>query len=135
MTARVDAVIVACAISAGIHAALVPEHLEEARAAGTAFAVSAGVLVALAVALTRRPAARTLHAAALLTFAGLLVSYALAITTGIPLLHPEREPVEGLAVATKAIEAAGALAALHLLRPRTVPAARPSLIHPKGSTT
>ena len=43
MTARVDAVIVACAVSAGIHAALVPEHLEEGRAAGIAFAVSAAV--------------------------------------------------------------------------------------------
>ena len=38
-------------------------------------------------------------------------SYALAITTGLPVLHPDPEPVDGLALATKAIEAAGLLAA------------------------
>ena len=40
----------------------------------------------------------------------------LAITVGLPLLHPQPEPVDGLAVATKVVEAAGLAAALHLLR-------------------
>ena len=65
--------------------------------------------------------------------AGLLASYALATTTGVPLLHPEAEPVDGLALVTKAIEAAGLLAALSLLRRR--PAAAFSLIQPKGTLT
>jgi hypothetical protein len=64
-------------------------------------------------------------------FVGLLASYALATTTGLPVLHPDSEPVDGLALATKAIEAVGLLAATSLLwRPFTV-----TLSHPKGTLT
>jgi hypothetical protein len=121
VTARADTLrdllIAACAISAGIHAALVPAHLAEGAAAGVAFAVSAAVLAALAVALTSRPTPVVLATTAA-AFAGLLVAYALAITTGLPVLHPEPEPVEGLALFTKAVEATGLVAAVQLLRPR-----------------
>ena len=52
------------------------------------------------------------------------MSYALAVTTGVPLLHPDREAVDLLALGTKAVETVGLLAAAGLLRgPRTV--ARP----------
>ena len=52
-------------------------------------------------------------------FVGLLGSYALATTTGLPVLHPDPEPVDGLALATKAIESIGLFAAASLLwRPR-----------------
>ena len=44
------------------------------------------------------------------------MAYALAVTTGLPLLHPEPEPVDGLAVVTKAIEAVGLVTAWSLLR-------------------
>jgi hypothetical protein len=54
--------------------------------------------------------------AAAVVLAGLLAAYALATTTGLPVLHPEVEPVDGLALLTKAIEAAGLLAASRLLR-------------------
>jgi hypothetical protein len=112
-----DAVIVACAISAGIHGALVPEHLEEGAAAASGFAVSAVLLAALAVAVTRsiRPIFLTGAAAVL---AGLIVSYALAITTGVPVLHPDPEPVAGIAVFTKLVELAGLFAAADLLSNR-----------------
>jgi hypothetical protein len=113
---RRDVVILACAISAGIHGALVPAHLDESPAAGWAFAASTAILTALAVALTRRPAARAPLAFAAATLGGLLAAYAIAVTTGLPLLHPEPEPVEGLAVFTKAIELIGLLAAWSLLR-------------------
>ena len=113
-----DVLILACAISAGIHAALVPEHLEEGRAAAGGFALSAVLLAALAIALTIRLTPSLLLAVgALMT--GLLVSYALAITTGVPILHPDVEPVEGLAVFTKAVEVAGLVAAADLLLART----------------
>jgi len=113
-----DVLILACAISAGIHAALVPEHLEEGRAAAGGFAVSAVLLAALAIALTIRLTPSLLLAAgALMT--GLLVSYALAITTGVPVLHPDVEAVEGLALFTKAVEIAGLIAAADLLITRT----------------
>lgn len=109
-----DVLILACAISAGIHAALVPEHLGEGRAAAGGFAVSAVLLGALAIALTYRVTPLLLVAAgALMT--GLLVSYGLAITTGVPILHPDVEPVDGLALFTKAVEIAGLVAAADLL--------------------
>ena len=127
-----DALIVACAISAGVHAALAPEHYDESRALGLGFLGSAMALAALGVWLTRHvtPAALALSGAA---FAGLLAAYALAITAGLPLLHPEPEPVVGLAVATKVVEAAGLAAALHLLwRAR---AALGVAFQPKGALT
>jgi CHASE2 domain-containing sensor protein len=129
---RGDVVILACAVSAGIHGALVPGHFDESTGAGLGFAAATAALAALVVWLTRRPASRPAFATAAVTFAGLLAGYALAITTGLPLLHPDPEPVDGLALATKAIEAAGLLAATSLLwRPRiaaTVP-------QPKGTLT
>ncbi len=64
---------------------------------------------------------------------GLLVSYALAITTGVPLLHPDVEPVEGLALVTKAIEGVGLLVGLHLLQ-RRCPAVSLTLVQPKGTS-
>jgi hypothetical protein len=113
---RRDIVILACAISAGIHGALVPSHFDESIGAGLGFAAATVLLAAVALTLTLRPAPALALTGAAAVFAGLLVSYALATTTGLPVLHPDPEPVEGLALATKAIEAIGLLAALHLLR-------------------
>jgi hypothetical protein len=128
-----DVLIVACAVSAAIHAALMPHHLAEGTGPGLGFAVAALLLAGLAVALTRRPA-DAIVAVAGVVLAGLLASYALATTTGLPLLHPEAEPVEALALATKGIEAVGLLAATHVLRRRR-PAAAPNHPRPKGSLT
>ena len=91
---RTDVVILACAISAGIHAALAPEHFAEGVGAGTGFVVSAVLLAALAATLSLRPS-EAARAATALVFAGLLAAYALVIVTGVPYLHPERETVEG----------------------------------------
>jgi hypothetical protein len=109
-----DAVIAVCAVSAGIHGALVPDHFAEGTGPGAGFLASAVVLAALAIRLTRRPASTTALAA--LVLAGLLASYALATTTGLPVLHPDPEPVGGLALFTKTVEVVGLLAAAHLLR-------------------
>jgi hypothetical protein len=109
-----DLVIVACAISAGVHAALTPGHYAEGAAAGAGFGASTFLLALLAFALTRTASAVALAGASAL-LAGLIASYALAITTGIPLLYPHPEPIEGLALVTKAVELAGLGAALHLL--------------------
>jgi hypothetical protein len=129
---RRDIVILACAISAGIHGALVPDHFDESIGAGLGFAAATVLLAALAVALTLRSARALAGAAAV--FAGLLASYALATTTGLPVLHPDPEPVDGLALATKAIEAIGLLAALRLLR-RGRPAFAAGLPQTKGTLT
>ena len=128
---RGDVVILACAVSAGIHGALVPAHFDEGAGAGVGFAAAAVVLAWLVVWLTRRPISRPALAVAAATFAGLLGSYALATTTGLPVLHPDPEPVDALALATKAIEIVGLLAATSLLwRPFAV-----TLPQPKGTPT
>jgi hypothetical protein len=126
-----DGVILACAVSAGIHGALVPGHFDEGTGAGLGFAGATVALAALAVWLTRRPESRPALAAAAAVLAGLLAAYVLAITSGLPLLHPDPEPVDGLALATKAIEAVGLLTATRLLR-------RPVALNvplPKGTPT
>jgi hypothetical protein len=126
-----DLVILACAVSAGIHGALVPGHFDEGIGAGLGFVAATVALAGLVVWLTRRPANASALAAAALTLGGLLASYALATTTGLPVLHPHPEPIDGLALATKAIEAAGLLAATSLLW-RHVAATLPQ---PKGRLT
>ena len=123
-----DIVILTCAISAGIHAALVPEHFDEGTGPGMGFVLSAVLLVALAVVLTRRSSPLAFAAAAAV-FAGLLAAYALAVTTGLPVLHPETETMDGLALFTKGVEAIGLVVALIAL-------GRPSLVihmQPKGT--
>jgi hypothetical protein len=127
---RRDVVIVACAISAGIHGALVPAHFDEGAGAGLGFAAATVVLTALVVGLTLRPARTRLLAAAAAVLLSLLASYLLAVTTGVPVLHPQPEAIDGLALATKAIEAVGLLAAMNLLRRPTVALTLPQ---PKGT--
>ena len=133
MNLRRDVVILACAISAGIHGALAPAHFDEGTGAGVGFVASTVLLAGIAIALTVRPDAQLPLVGAALVFAGLLGSYVLATTTGFPVLHPEPEPVDGLALATKAIEAIGLVTALTLLRHR--PAVSHSLNQPKGTLT
>jgi hypothetical protein len=128
---RNDLVILACAISAGIHAALTPSHFDEGTGPGLGFAAATVALTGIVIWLTWRPASTPALAAAAATLSGLVASYALAITTGVPLLHPHPEPVDGLALATKAIEIVGLLAATSLLWRRV------AITHagPKGALT
>jgi hypothetical protein len=132
LAAERDVVIVACAISAGVHAALAPEHFDESTAMGIGFLGSAFALAILVVALTRHatPVALALAGAVLV---GLLAGWILAIGVGLPLLHPETEAVDVLALATKAVEAAGLAAALRLLMRRKESAGL--ALPPKGALT
>ena len=110
-----DIVILACAVSAGVHGALAPGHFDEGTGAGPGFVVATVALAAVVVSLTRRPGSRVAVGAAAALLGGLLASYLLAVTTGLPVLHPDPEPLDGLALATKAIETAGLLVATSLL--------------------
>ena len=128
---RADVVIIACAISAGIHGALVPGHFAEGAGAGLGFAAATVSLAVVVLSLTRRPGSRSTLGAAAALLGGLLASYALAVTTGLPVLQPDPEVVDGLALVTKAIEAVGLLVATSLLwRPVALIALRP-----KGTLT
>jgi hypothetical protein len=128
---RTDLVIVICAISAGIHCALVGVHFQEGKGAGLGFVAATILLALLAVVLTRKPSQLALVATAAV-FVGLIASYGLVLTTGFPVLDPEPEAVDGLALFTKAIEAAGLVLVGSLFR-------RPSLVvtvtQPKGTLT
>ena len=128
---RTDTLIVTCAISAGIHGALVPEHFDEGTGAGLGFLAATVVLAALAALLTYRPTQLALFTAAAV-FAGLIAAYAAVVWAGVPVLHPEREALDGLALFTKAVEAAGLVLAVGLLRRPSIAFA---LSHPKGTLT
>ena len=106
--------VVACAISAGIHGALVREHFVEGIGPGLGFLVATVLLFGLAAALVIQPSERWVVASATV-MAGLIVSYVLAVTTGLPILHPDVEPVDGLALFTKSVEALGLLVTFDLL--------------------
>lgn len=93
-----DLAIVAAAVSAGIHAALAPAH-------GMPFVAAAVLLAAAAVWLTLRPSSTLAAVGAACVFGGLLGAYAAAVGVG-------GEPLDALALATKAIEAAGLVAAI-----------------------
>ena len=110
-----DVVVLVCAISAGVHAALAPEHFSHSVATGVGFAASAVALAALALLLARDPTSRPGLIAAVLVLAGLLVAYLFAITTGVPVFLPDPEPVELVAVLTKIFELAALVAAVSLL--------------------
>jgi hypothetical protein len=117
---RIDLIVLACAVSAGIHSALVPDHFTEGTPAGIGFVVANVLLLGLAVALTRNPSQPVLMATAAV-LAGLIASYVAVVATGVPVLHPEREALDGLALFTKAVEGVGLALAAGLLR-------RPSLV-------
>ena len=122
---RRDLVVLACAISAGIHGALTSDHFAESVGAGVGFAGTTVVLAGLVIALTLRPASVLALAGAATVLGGLLAAYGLAISSGVPLLHPDPEPVEGLALATKAVEAIGLVAAVGVLGRRAAPRPAP----------
>lgn len=127
-----NVVILACAISAGIHGALVPAHFAEGAGPGVGFVAATALLAAIAIAITLHPASELAVAGAALVLAGLLAGYVLAATTGLPVFHPGPEPVDGLALATKAIEAVGLLAAASLVWRPWVAARH---LRPKGTLT
>jgi hypothetical protein len=102
--------------SAGVHAALVPEHLHESTALGIAFIGSAVSLVVVAV-LTRTPRHDAwAPAAAAAVLLGTAAAYLLSRTTGLPGLITDPEEVDLLGVVTSSAEVVAAAAALFLSR-------------------
>ena len=127
---KVDLIVIACAVSAGIHGALVPDHFREGAGTGIGVVIATVLPAALAVVLTRAPSQAALLSA-IAVFGGLIAAYAVVVLHGLPVVHPEREELDGLALFTKAVEAGGLLLAASLVR-------RPasfSLLHPKGTLT
>ncbi|HEX5087834.1 MAG TPA: hypothetical protein VFV89_08500 [Nocardioides sp.] len=113
-----DGVAMVCAASAGVHAALVPAHLQEGPLIGAAFGLSVLLLAAAALGVRTSPGPAYRIAAVLLGVSG---CYLLSRTTGIPLLIPEPEPVDVLGTVTSLAEVAAAVAVLGLPRTRKEP--------------
>jgi len=98
-----------CAASAGIHAALVPEHYQEGGLRlGGAFALSA-LLLGVAAVLVSRGTRTALPVVVLL---GTALAYLLSRTTGIPLLIDEPEEPDVLGLVTTVAEVVAAAVAV-----------------------
>jgi len=120
-TKRTGLLAVAVALSAGIHAALVPEHLQEMPPLGYAFIAAAVIGSVLAWALVSRPRDRRLPLLAALFCLGQIGTWALFVTLPVPGFTGTPESIETIAVVSKATEALGAVLALSLI---TFPALR-----------
>ena len=116
----------AVTFSAGIHAALVPEHLEEVPLLGDAFIVAALVGAAIAAALIVRPDERPIPVLAGLFCLGQIAAWAVFVTVPVPLFSGTPEPVETIALVSKAAEALGVLLAVLLTAQRQY---RPAMAH------
>lgn len=130
-------VLLATAVSAGIHAGLVPEHLDEMPLLGVSFIVAVLALLVVGVGVVIRPGAQLPAALAALLFAALILAYAASRSTGLPVLEPEPEPVDATGIVTIAVQFAGLLGALWLTRTRgrrrPVDSGTASIPHRSGS--
>ena len=108
------------AVTAGIHAWVVPEHYQEYALFGVFFAVTGFAQALWAAEILRRPS-RLLHGAGIALSTGLLALWALSRTAGIP-IGPEAwdaEPAELLDVAAGVAELGIIVVAAMSLRRRS----------------
>lgn len=111
-----EVVVLVCAITAGVHAGLIPEHARGSTTLAASFAAAALLATLVTVALRRFPRSAWPPLAAGALLAGLIAAYALSRTAGLPLGEGEREPLDALGGATNAIEVAGLVAAVRMTR-------------------
>jgi hypothetical protein len=104
---RAGLLALAVMFSAGIHAALVPEHLKEMPALGWSFIGAAALGVALAVALVARPEDHLLARLAAVFLAVEVLTWVLFIVAAVPGFSGTPEPVETIALVCKAGELIG----------------------------
>lgn len=107
-----------CAISAGVHLALVPEHIHESLILATGFAFTSVALFATAVWTARRPVSArgaALGAGLLVVLIGL---FAASRSIGLPGVA-DAEPLDLVGGLTQTVQAVGLAAALTLMRRST----------------
>jgi hypothetical protein len=115
---RTGLLALAVTFSAGIHAALVPEHLKEMPPLGYSFVGAAIIGAVLAWALVSRPDDRRIPLLAGLFCLGQIATWLLFVTVPIPLFSGTPEPVETIALISKAVELYGFAIALSLATAR-----------------
>jgi hypothetical protein len=119
------AIVLVCAASAGVHAALVPDHLREGGPRlGGAFVLSA-VLTAVAAVALRRPhraaVTRATYLATGLMLLGTAAAYVLSRTSGLPFLIPDPEELDPIGAVITAAEVLGGLTSLFLITRKETP--------------
>jgi hypothetical protein len=117
-TKRMGLLALAVTFSAGIHAALVPEHLKEMPPLGYAFIAAAAIGGVIAWALVSRPNDRRIPALAALFCVGQIVTWVVFVTVHVPGFSGTPESIETIALVSKAAELIGIVLALPLLAPR-----------------
>lgn len=109
---------VSCAVSAGVHLALVPEHTHESLILAAGFAFTAVALFATAVLIARKPVGArgaALSAGLLVILIGL---FAASRSIGLPGVA-DAEPLDLVGGLTQAVQAVGLAAAITLMRRST----------------
>ena len=104
---RAGLLALAVMFSAGIHAALVPEHLQEMPALGWSFIGAAALGVALAWALVANPEDQLFARLAALFLVAEIVAWAVFVTIRVPGFMGTPEAVETIALVCKAVELFG----------------------------
>ncbi len=120
MTDKIRTGLLALAVvfSAGIHVALVPEHLKEMPALGFAFILAAVVGGVIALGLVVSPDDRRIPLLAGLFCLGQIAVWVLFVTVRVPFFPGTPEPVETIALVSKAAEAAEVAFSLPLVTGR-----------------
>ncbi len=111
---RAGLLVIALTFSAGMHAALVPEHLKEMPPLGWSFIAAAALGAALACALVADPTDERLARLAAVFLAGEVIAWLLFVTVRVPGFAGTPEPVETIALVCKASELFGLGVALGL---------------------
>ena len=119
---RAGLLALAVMFSAGMHAALVPEHLKEMPPLGWSFIGAALVGAALAYALVSGPEDRLAARLAALFLAAEIVAWAVFVTVHVPGLMSTPEPVETIALVCKTVELSGLALAIWIGWPDQLPA-------------
>ena len=104
---RAGLLALAVMFSAGIHAALVPEHLHEMPPLGWSFIAAAALGVALACALVAYPKHKLFARLAAVFLAVEVLAWVLFVSAAVPGFMGTPEPVETIALVCKAAELIG----------------------------
>jgi hypothetical protein len=119
---RTGLLALAVTFSAGIHAALVPEHLKEMPPLGYSFIAAAVIGAGIAWALVSRPDDRRIPVMAVGFLAGQILAWVLFVTVHVPGFSGTPESVEAIALVSKAAELLGIGIGLPLVGVRQIAA-------------
>ena len=113
--------------SAGIHAALAPEHLREMPPLGWSFIAAAALGVALACALVAYPENRLFATLAAIFLTVEILAWVVFVTARVPGFMGTPEPVETIALVCKAAELIGLWLAVTIAWPHQIASSTASI--------